>query len=227
MTRGTPGAKNKSAGRGASNERSGVHHRNGRYGEAEWRALEDLPADAVPDLDQLYRSRLAVGRDAGHRQGVRHRPGDAGADPELVLLDLRADAGAGRHARRPLQAAHRDRPCDIVLGLLPGAGGAVHQLDAAAHDPARARRVGSADLSGGRQAQRDLDDADRTRPRRDLARRRRSAWRCARLDRDRLADGGVQLLACRLRRRRHRHHAVRAVGLVLHPQRAARASLGQ
>ena len=69
---------------------------------------------------------------------------------------------------------------DRVLGLLPGHRGGLHERAGPAAHASRTRRVGSADLSGGRQAQRHLDDADRARPRRHAARRRRPARRGAR-----------------------------------------------
>ena len=65
--------------------------------------------------------------------------------------------------------------------------------------------VGGADLSRRRQAQRDLDDAERARPRRDTARRRRAARRGARRDRHRRADRRPRLVAPGLRRRRRGH----------------------
>ena len=52
--------------------------RRGRRRRTHQGAMEDLPDDAVPHLDQLHRPRLAVGGDAADRQGIRHRPGGAG-----------------------------------------------------------------------------------------------------------------------------------------------------
>src|SRR5215467_6754926 len=37
-------------------------------------ALEDLPDDVVPHLDQLHRSSFAVGGHAADRERIRHRP---------------------------------------------------------------------------------------------------------------------------------------------------------
>ena len=160
-------------------------------------------------------------------EGVQSGPRDAGTDPELVLLDLRLHAGAGRHAGRSVQAAHRHRVGDARLGLLPGDRRCRNELGRACADPAGAGRVGGADLPRRRQAQRDLDDAERARPRRDAARRRRAARRGARIDRDRLADRRLRLMAHGLRRCRRRHDDLRPLGLVVHPQHAARASLRQ
>ena len=64
----------------------------------------------------------------------------------------------------------------VFLGRVPGDRRARNQLVRLAVDPARPGRFGSADLSGGRQTQRHLDDADRTRAWRDAARWRRAAW---------------------------------------------------
>ena len=63
-----------------------------------------------------------------------------------------------------------------------------------------------------------LDDAERARPRRDTARRRRPARRGVRSDRHRLADRRLRLLAHGLRHCRRGHDDLRALGLVVHPQ---------
>src|SRR3954470_24938780 len=60
-------------------------HRDGKAFQC---SLEDFFADAVPDLDQLHRSRFAVGGDASDCEGVQSGPRDAGTALDLVLLDL-------------------------------------------------------------------------------------------------------------------------------------------
>ena len=113
------------------------------------------------------------------------------------------------------------------LGLLPGDCRCRDELGRPSADPPGAGRVGGADLPRRRQAQCDLDDAERARPRRDTARRRRAARRGVRSDRHRLADRRLRLMAHGLRRCRRGHDDLRALGLVVHPQHAARASLRQ
>jgi len=203
---------------GEHNEQYSVSRRSDRRSQADRRALEDLSSDAVPDFNQLYRSRVAVGRDAIDLERVRCRSCAAGFDSQLVFLDLRVDADSRRHAGRSFQAADRDRVCDDFLGRVPGDRGSGHELAHAAADTTWIGGIGSADLSRRRQAQRDLDDADRTRSRSDAARRRCAARRRSGIDRDRLVDRGLQFLARGFPHRGYRHRAVRPVGLVLHPQ---------
>ena len=102
----------------------------------------------------------------------------SGPGPERLLLDLRAHAGTGRHARGPIQAAHRDRMRDARVGVLPGSRRSVHQLVFTAAHAARPRRRGSTDLPGRGQVERDMDDQQRARAGSHLA-RRRCAARCA------------------------------------------------
>src|ERR1700730_15187160 len=113
---------------GESNERSGLSYQSDRRTQTHRRALEYFSSYAVPDLDQLYRSRIAFGGDAVDLQGVRYRSCDAGLDSQLVLLDLRSDADSGRHACRSLQAPDRDRIGDDFLGRIPGDCRGGHEL---------------------------------------------------------------------------------------------------
>ena len=115
----------------------------------------------------------------------------------------------------------------LGLGLLPGDRGGVRQLGGSAADPSRPGGCGGADLPGRRQAQRDLDDAERTRPRRHPARWRRSAGCGTGCDHHIGADHLSRIVAAGLRRRRYRHGAGRTVRLVLHPQYAAGTSQRQ
>ena len=202
-------------------------HRCGRRSRAHQRAVAHLPPDADANRHQLHRSGVHFGRDASHLEGIQHRPRDAGIHPQLLLHHLRFNADSGRHASRSVQAARRHRRGDFRLGLLPGCRrGLAHRLDPRS-DAARSWRVRGADLPGGRQTQRHLDDVQRTCARRDAARRRRPAWRGARFAHHRGLDRRIRFLADFLRRCGRRHNALRSLRLVVHPQQSRRASVRQ
>ena len=104
---------------------------------------------------------------------------------------------------------------------------AVAQIRASCAHPSGARGLGGPDLSRRRQAQRDLDDAERACPRRSSAGWRRPARSGVWFDRDCLAYRRLRLMADGLRGCGRGHHGLWALGLVVHPQHATRASLSE